>query len=335
MTNHVDPWKPISPPDKAVNISVRRVNPDLPWGIFWAVDADRNCLLILQHDPANKPKIRLPKLQGLEVEIREPDAGKAVTLVIRLKENEHRELFHRLCLDITSATQKADNEAEAVELFLARTWRWHRLLKDGRDSRLSEEEQKGLIGELSVLKHVLFPILGVKDSIKAWMGPLDAPKDFEIGRVCIEAKARRGAATPFITISSEYQLDTEGVDTLFLHVSEITPATDDDTKAVTITEVARGVLSQIEAEDPSCVELFEQRLMAIGFDWADDYSDLRWLPGPEHVFEIDEDFPRVAPSMYPTGVNNIRYSVSLPQCEPFRSDVERLRNRILGASYVN
>ena len=335
MTEAKDPWKPISPPVKAASVSGRRVDPALPWGLFWAVDIDCNCLLILQHDPPNGPKNRLPKLHGLEVETRKPDAGRAATLVLRLRENEHREIFHRLCLDIISATQRAESEEEAVELFLARTWRWHRLLKGERDARLSEEEQKGLIGELSVLKHVLFPTLGVKDSVRAWMGPLGAPKDFEIGRVCIEAKAWRGAATPFIRVSSEYQLDTEGIDALFLHISEITSAADDDTRAVTVTGVAKEVLNQTEAADQSSVELFEQRLMAVGFDWADDYSDMRWLTGPEHVFEIIEKFPRVTPSMYPTGVKNIRYSVSLPECEPFRSDQEKLKTRILGASNVD
>ena len=39
--------------------------------------------------------------------------------------------------------------------------------------------------------------------------------------MCIEAKARRGPAKPFVTISSEYQLDTEGTEALFLHVVEL------------------------------------------------------------------------------------------------------------------
>lgn len=324
----IDPWKPISPPDQTSNVSGRRVDADLPWGMFWAVDADRNCLLILQHDPGNKPDNKLPKLRGLEVEMRIPEAGAASLLVIRLTDDEQREIFHRLCLDIISATRQANTEKEAVERFLARTWRWHRLLRGGQDGRLSSEEQKGLIGELDVLQQVLMPNIGVRTSVKGWTGPLGAPKDFEIGRVSIEVKARRGAATPFVTISNEHQLDTDGVDALILCVSEITAAGEDDKDAVTITDVARIVLQEIEKLDASISELFEERLAATGFDWTDDYSDKKWLRGPDDTFEVRGDFPRVTPNMYPSGVSSLRYSVFLPDCEPHRIDSDCVKKLI-------
>ena len=323
-----DPWKPISLPDQTSNVSGRRVDPNLPWGMFWAVDVDRNCLLILQHDPVNKPEGKLPKLRGLEVEMRIPETGADSLLVIRLTDDEQREIFHRLCLDIISSTRQANTEKEAVERFLARTWRWHRLLRGGQDGRLSSEEQKGLIGELSVLQQVLMPNIGVRTSVKGWTGPLGAPKDFEIGRVCIEAKARRGAATPFVTISNEHQLDTSGVDALILHVSEVTAAGEDDKDAVTVTDMARMVLQEIETLDASISELFEERLAATGFDWTDDYSDRKWLRGPDHTFEVTGDFPRVTPDMYPTGVGSLRYAISLPDCEPHRIDAEYVNKLI-------
>lgn len=323
-----DPWKPISPPDQTSNVSGRRVDPDLPWGMFWAVDADRNCLLILQLDPANKPESKLPKLRGLEVEMRIPETGAVSLLVIRLTDDEQREIFHRLCLDIISATRQASTEKEAVERFLARTWRWHRLLRGGQDGRLTNDEQKGLIGELGVLQNVLMPNIGVRTSVNSWTGPLGAPKDFEIGRVCIESKARRGAATPFVTISNEHQLDTNGVDSLVLYVSEITEAGKDDKDAVTVTDVARMAHQEIEKLDASVSELFEKRLTATGFDWTDDYSDRKWLRGPDHTFEVRGDFPRITPDMYPSGVGNLRYAIFLPDCEPHRIDSDHVNKLI-------
>lgn len=324
----MDPWKPISPPDQTSNVSGRRVDQDLPWGMFWAVDADRNCLLILQHDVASKPEGKLPRLRGLEVEMRIPETGAVSLLVIRLIDDEQREIFHRLCLDIISATRQANTEKEAVERFLARTWRWHRLLRGGQDGRLSSEEQKGLIGELGVLQKILMPKIGARTSVKGWTGPFGAPKDFEIGRVCIEAKARRGAATPFVTISNEHQLDTNGVDALILHVSEITAAGEDDKDAVTVTDVARMVLQEIEKLDASICELFEELLAAIGFDWIDDYSDRKWLRGPDHTFEVRGDFPRVTRDMYPSGVGSLRYAIFLPDCEPHRIDTDYVNKLI-------
>ena len=328
MVNVSDPWRSISPPEQPINVTSNRVDPTIQWNLFWSVDIDRRCLLILQYDRMNQPKGRLPKMQGLDIEIRIPDDGAHGLLIIRLMDNEQRDIFHRLCLDIISATRIAKSEKEAIERFLGRAWRWHRLLKRGRDGRLSEEEQKGFLGELVILRHVLFPVVGVPTAIESWTGPLNAPKDFEIGRVCIEAKARRGAANPYIAISTEHQLDTSSIDALFLHVSEITAASDNDEKSVTVADVAREIREEVEKADLSSIDLLEERFAAAGFDWTDDYTDQKWLLGPRHLFEIRDNFPRVTPLMFPSGVGNVRYSISLPECEPFRSNQDHLENAL-------
>ena len=329
-TETEDPWKEIMPPDRAATVSAKRVDPSLSWDMFWAVEADRTCLLILQHRKETRPPRRLPKLRGLQVEAYSADQGPHDRLIVRLKDREQREIFHRLCLDIIAATGSAKTEEQAIARFLTRTWRWHRLLMGGRDGRLSDEEQKGLIGELVVLEKHLIPVLGISTAVRCWKGPLGTPKDFEIGRTCIEAKARRGTATPHVKISSEHQLDSADSDNLFLHVTEITAATDDTGDPVTISKIVERLHAIIADQDPATVDLFEALLAAIGFDWDDDYSDKRWLIGREDLFEVRDDFPRITPFMYPGGVSDLRYSISLPDCEPFRVDIENLIAAISG-----
>ena len=328
LTEASDPWREIPLPDQKLNASSRRVDASLPRDIFWAVDVDRHCLLILQHAVSNKPKTRLPKLRGLQVESRTSDGGSLGLLIVRLMDDEQREIFHLLCLDIIEVTSRAKSEQEAIEWFIARTWRWHWLLRGGRGGRLSDEEQKGLLGELVVLRSILFPAIGVEKSLKSWTGPFGSPKDFEIGRVCVEAKAHRGAATPYITVSSEYQLDIEGIVALFLHISEITAAAGEDEHAVTVTEVVQLLLGEVRKHNASLDALLEQCLIAAGFNWTDDYSDTKWILGPEHIFEVKENFPRITPRMLPSGVSRVRYAVSLVDCEPFRSDRAALNNLI-------
>ena len=86
----------------------------------------------------------------------------------------------------------------------------------------------------------------------------------------------------------------------------------------------------IVAQEPAAIDLFEERLLSIGFDWEDDYSDKRWIKGNEHVFEVREGFPRITASMVPGGVHNLRYSISLPECESFRVDISKLTNLLSG-----
>ena len=329
-TEAADPWRQIPRPKQDLNVGARRVDPTLPWDLFWAVDAKGRCLLLLQHETARKWSSRLPRLRGLELDSHVKGTGEHDLLVLRLLDDESREIFHHLCLDIVSAVGKAQSEREAIERFLGRTLRWHRLLRSGRDGRLSDEEQRGLLGELKILRNVLFPILGAGAAVSSWTGPLGAPKDFEIGRVCIEVKARRGASVPSVFISSEHQLDTAGVDALFLCVLEITETSEDDQDAVTITDVVRELRGKVEAQDLRTAELFEERVSAVGFEWTDDYSDKWWSVGGEHVFDVRENFPRIASSNCPVGVRDLRYAISLSVCEPFRTDMSTLSSRISG-----
>lgn len=327
MSSPNDPWKCLTPPSRAANVSAQRVDPELPWDVFWAVDADRNCLLILQHDKELQHR-KLPRPRGLRVEAFTPSSEPYARIIIRLIDKEQREIFYRFCLDIIAATRHTKTQEEAVEQFLVRIWRWHRLLRSGRDGKLSDEEQKGLIGELGVLDRHLIPVLGAINAVKCWTGPLGSPKDFEIGKVCIEAKARRIAAVPHVIISSEHQLDSSGINILFLHVTEVTPTVKDSSDAATVTQIAGEIRSKLEKHDLAAVEIFEERLASTGFSWMDDYSDKLWLQGQEYLFEVRDGFPRVTPMMFPAGVRNLRYSISLSECAPFRVKLENLQKEI-------
>ena len=329
-TDYEDPWANITPPERTTNASARRVDPALRWDVFWALDADRRCLLMFQHAKGIELPARLPRLRGLQVHSHSQGTDSGDLLVIRLVDSEQRDLFYRLCTDVVAAIRMATTEAEAVGRFLARIWRWHRLLRTGLDGRLADEEQMGLLGELTVLRKHLFPAVGVAHSVNGWTGPLGAPKDFQIGRVCVEAKTRHGAAAPHVLVSSEHQLDSTGTDALFLHVIEVTLATVETKGAVTIAEAVESVRSFIAQRDAASVDLFDERLSAVGFDRTDDYRDRYWITGVEHVFEVRQGFPRIIPSMFPGGVGNVRYSISLGECEPFRTAPAALAKLVSG-----
>ena len=198
------------------------------------------------------------------------------------------------------ATVLAKTEEQAIERFLARTWRWHRLLQGDRNTRLSDEEQKGLIGELFVLERHLLPVLRAADAVRCWSGPLGAPHDFEISRIHVEAKAR-GASVPRVTISSEFQLELSSADVLFLHVTEVMTAAEGTPNACTVTEIANRTRSVMAQDDMVAVELLEERLDAAGFDWTADYSDKLWIVAGESLYQVRNGFPRITPAMYPAG----------------------------------
>lgn len=325
-----DPWAELQRPDQPDAVSARRVDSSLPWAFFWARDLEDSCLLVLRHTADSAPLGRLPQLKGLQTSMREVGQDGSRILALRLTDSASRELFYRLCLDIVSAASKAPTELDAVRTTLSRTWRWHHLLRGGGRSLLGPEEQQGLIGELTVLQTLILPHVHALDAVRSWRGPLGAPKDFEVGKVCVEAKARRGAATPYVSISSEYQLDASALDGLFLHVSELFQAQKESDGAFTLNDAATRCRESVAASDAGAVSLFEERLDAAGFRWEDDYGDMHWTIGRHHLFNVRPGFPALTPSACAPGVSGVHYAVSLADCEAFRVSIDDVVTALSG-----
>ena len=312
-----NPWGGIPTPSVADTVNARRVDADLPWDFYWARGVDSGVLLTLRHHPDSSPTNPLPNLIGIEVSLSPTDGANARFLAFRLLDTNQRDIFHTLCRDIISTATSAGTESEAVSVALMRTWRWHHLLRGGGSGLLTPQEQMGLLGEMFVLERHFLPNLAPKTALSAWRGPLDAPKDFEIGLLAVETKARRGGATSSISITSADQLNESGVDVLFLHVVELSQAPTDSEDGQTVQDVAERIRGCLAGSDLEALDVFETLLLAAGLSAEDDYSDHKWLEGSSHLFLVDGDFPRIVPSELKSGVSRVRYSVSLGDCEPY------------------
>ena len=325
-----DPWEEIDPPSIADSVAARRVDANLPWNFYWARGVDGRVLLTLRHATDSAPPAQLPRLRDIEVTLSPSDESGTQLLALKLLDSNQRDIFQTLCQDIISAATQAESEAAAVSAALSRTWRWHHLLRGGRGTLLSPEEQKGLLGELFVLERLLLPRMDASSAVTAWRGPLGTPKDFEIARVAIEAKTRRGGATPSVSITSESQLDESGVDSLFLHVVELDEAPMDGNQGVTLHDVAERIRGRLHTVEPGSTGILETRLSAAGYRMEDDYSGHRWLEGATRIYLVSGNFPRITSGEVRSGVSSVRYSVSLADCEPFATSVSDLDDALAG-----
>ena len=319
-----NPWREIEPPSIAHSVNARRVDAELPWHFFWARGADRGILLTLRHAGESAPDTPLPRLRDIEVTLSPPDHTNTQILAFKLLDPGQQDIFHALCRDIISAAGRAESEAQAVSVALMRTWRWHHLLRGGGGALLSPEEQKGLLGEMLVLERLLLPRMGASAAVTAWHGPLGSPKDFEVGRVAIEVKTRRGGATPSVAIASEDQLDESGVDSLFLFVIDLDQAPADAAGAMTVGNVADRLRQRLFSLDPGAADVFDTLLSAAGIRPGDDYSDSHWIEGLSRLYLVTGEFPRIARTEVRSGVSHVRYAISLGDCEPFATSESAL-----------
>jgi hypothetical protein len=279
--------------------------------------------LVLQLSDLPKPAPDLPKLRNLEIRFQTLPGGPI--FYIRLKDNAQLELFETLCRDVMAAGELAATEAEALERAIGRTFRWHYLLRGGKLEVLSEEAQKGLIGEIEVLK-LLIANTGAKPALTAWTGPSGAPKDFELKADCIEVKARRGASQPFIKITNEHQLSDVRDRRLWLAVVAVDKVQSPHGR--TLSEYVSEVTELLERTEPSAIMDWDLHLADAGYDILHDYCAWRWIVSAPDFHAVTEGFPRITAPLS-LGVSSVSYALALSACTPFRKDWGNVRSKLI------
>lgn len=303
-----DPWKGLS------EGNMRRVDAHGKHNFFWATIENRAPALLMVLKPETEMASDLPALKNIDARFKTVN-GRA--FVISLLDNAQREIFETLCRDIVEAGEGAPDQSAALDRVVRRTRRWHFLLKGGSSQGLSKEEQRGLVGELAFLREIATHV-SPESAIEGWTGPEGAAKDFEFPAACIEVKARRGAAKPYVRISSEDQLSDVTGRQLFLRVYDVDSAVIPE--GDNLHEHVDNTVALFE-DYPACLNVLEERLEAVGYERGHDYEKRRWIVGTCRTFAVADNFPRIIPPLT-SGVHNVTYAIDLAECAHFATELE-------------
>lgn len=312
-----DPWRSLTTPREAGMLTARRVSESSQWNFFWALDSEGAALLLLRYAAGAAPRERCPKLRGVDVMLLSDSDASGPALVLRLRDPSLRDLFAKLCDDILTSTRSATTEIEAAATALARTWRWHYLLRGSGDGLLSLEEQKGLIGELLVLEGYFLETVPASAAVLAWRGPLGESRDFLMQHLAVESKAVSSSPASLVRISSEYQLDDIPFGAAFLHISNVEPVRDEAEEGVTVSDVVNRVRERVHAEDVGACSRFDALLLAAGYRMQDDYSGTRWSASLRAIYSVHGNFPRVQSTSLRSGLADVQYSLAVSACAEF------------------
>lgn len=320
MRSNDTPWSGL----EVGGVDTRRVDASARWNWFWTVMPGPDVALVLILSDFPDPVPDIPILRNLEIRFQSL-SGRSI-LFIRLKDSAQLELFETFCRDVVATGEFAEVEEEVLARVVKRTFRWHYLLRGGKVEVLSESAQKGLIGEIEVLK-LLIASLGPRAALDAWTGPCGAPKDFEFETDCIEVKARRGASKPFVNIANEHQLTDVPEHRLWLGVVTVDKV--QSPHGQNLTEYINEVTQLLERTAPATVLTWDLRLAEVGYDVQHDYSSWRWTALPPEFYSITAGFPRITAPV-PLGVSEVTYMLALSACIPFRADWRTIQIGLLG-----
>ena len=141
-------------------------------------------------------------------------------LLFTLLTRQYSDIFSILCEDLISNISSVISESQLVKELLNRFEKWISLFEQASLQGLSPESQRGLYGELVLLKKLLENNPDFHTSITSWVGPEKQIRDFQLGTWSIEVKTTHGNNHQKVHISSERQLDSSNLKNLFLyHIS--------------------------------------------------------------------------------------------------------------------
>jgi hypothetical protein len=267
----------------------------------------------------------LPQLGGLRLEkVADPDDAGRFLLNLVLTERAFADVFDVLLGDLVEVLVGLDQPPALLRTFLEKLAQWQALFEGFAAEGLSPERQRGLFGEIIMLRRLLDGGADPLGMVQSWVGSQAAPQDFQGADWALEVKTSLGATHPSFTVSNERQLDETTWSGLFL----VHLALETRTGGGQTLNEAVGVIRAALDGYTFARQEFNRRLIAAGYfeTHAERYETPGYLVRGEHRFRVAGAFPRLRVADLPPGVGEVRYTVQLAACLPFAiSETELLQ----------
>lgn len=252
-------------------------------------------------------------------------------IVIRPLQLAFNEIFTSLATDLAKSISAPTDDRISAQLFLSRLYQWQHLLRKGKGTALTPEEQQGLFGELWFLQYLLEANISPSVAVIAWTGSESTDRDFQFSNaIGVEVKTTRSSGHKTLTISNERQLDDTGMTSLFLLHIAVERIKGGSHTLPHIVSALRDLLSF----DATTTDKFEDSLVLAGYldIHAKIYADTSYAVHSYCPYLVQPGFPRIVPRDLPIGIGNVRYTIDSSACLNFSIDLSRVIDELGGHS---
>jgi len=224
-------------------------------------------------------------------------------------------LFVDDVLQYFNGTNTAEQAAVVLQLRLEH---WQQLFAKLSSDTIGLESQRGLYGELVILRQLLVHHSDHPLIWDCWRGPFSANQDFSMYGIALEVKSSV-ASSPTMHISSELQLDTAGWKTLALclvHLNEIRGGPN------TLSALIRELLDR-SSKRLSIQLAFRAKLLKVGVDQRhyELFSELGYDLRSLTCFHVSEAFPAIRRSTLDNAIGKVNYELSPAACVNHQMDL--------------
>lgn len=250
--------------------------------------------------------------KGYSIESIPDEGGNPDRVVIRIQELGHgfREIFAIFCADILDHWITHSGAQAGYTSLSRRLEAWKRFFVRRTDGGMTREEYVGLYGELVFIESGLQAGIAGEVLIASWQGPLGANQDFQFGTLAVEVKATTGMDASRVRISNIRQLDSIGVEGLFLarHALDFRQGS-----GRTLPELVGSLKTVLSAASLDLADSLMARLLAAGYveGLPSDYDGWGFTLRRFDAYRVTDGFPRLVESVLPAGVSEVAYTADL------------------------
>lgn len=237
------------------------------------------------------------------------DGKKAVCFC--LVEETDSDIFYRFCQDIIESTKDVSNE-NGLKIINARWNRWINMFKNPFSKILSENEIRGLIGELVFLRDYMFDKYGIEKSIESWEGPDSSHKDIEIENTWYEIKTTPQGATT-VKISSIEQLDSDKNG--YLTIIELEKTNSNVSGFLTLNKLVEEI--SLMLPNNSIIKEYYKKLSTMGYSYYEEYESFVYDKKNIKFYSVNDKFPRLKAIDMPNQVAKVSYELIIPNIKEF------------------
>lgn len=267
----------------------------------------------------------LPKWKGLSLLVEYFEKISVIQdryfLIIKQETDQSEEIFEVVLQNLIDHILVDGNNDSLFTTVYKVLDRWSNFFQKGGYRRLSDEQQRGLFGELWYIKHWMEANKEIPPLIiEQWEGPTSDRIDFKNSKCGVEIKTAVDKLTKTIKISNEKQLKlSDAVSTLYLYVCFLERS---KTHGMSLQDLVDDVRSSIGSQSDRLLLLFNDMLMDLGFR-ENVYIDIYFFVDKVELYEADNSFPRISSEELPLGISHVSYSIDLTHCIDYERNIEK------------
>lgn len=297
-------------------LQARLAAPEISQRLVAALDSEgRRHLLVRLKD--NEPNTEDKLSRGIDVTTRKlamQEHGDGRYLDIACHDAAGHDAFNLIGGEIAIQLNAPPNNAPKVVVQVLTKWRrfWGQLMRP----ILPRDQQLGLFAELWFLSLWLAPQVGPAEAVRRWRGPFGARHDFEAPDLSVEVKATTSTRGVVHHVNGLEQLVPPEKGSLQFFSLRLHEEGGAENTLPLLVSNCRALLDF----DAEATAAFDNSLLEAGYSpiYENDYGKVHLRIAGEALYRVEDDFPRITPSMFKVGVSagieTVKYEINLAGC---------------------